>query len=288
MSRTAMITAGSCVLVLTAAAGCYRRFWSQRGSLELTEIGLDDDDDDDDDCITADEVVQVMDRLFLEMQAVLAALMQQVQAIQMSGTTVPEKQLRGLLRGEMERALLVKQALVVEAMDMDYECLEQATWEFLEQDEEHPAVKKAVERFQRFWEHATGEPVVGWRPKGSKSAAPGGAGRKEPYVLLDPEPLIAVAERYFSSLTDCMREIVEAFKEQGKNLQDAGVQQELNMLFAQQASDAGETALEQQGVTLEQFEASIKAHANTPAVARALSMLQMKQQQDLMAIGATS
>jgi hypothetical protein len=264
--------AGSALLV--AGLG-WRLMSSSPKTKDLAEI----DEINTDDCISPEEVEKIFDRLFLEMQAVLSQLMQQIQAIQQSGQSIPEKQLKGLLRAEMERALVVKQQLVVDEFDMDFDCVEEATWEFLEQEDEYPRVKRAVDRFQKLWESTTGEAVVGWRPgKAAKKAVE--------EKLLPPDELIELAEKYFGALTECMRGIVATYKTEGKNLQEPAVQQALNLDFAQNANDAGEEALKKEGVTMNQFEASIKAHGENPAVGRALGMLQMRQQQELMAMGS--
>ena len=85
-----------------------------------------------------------------------------------------------------------------------------------------------------------------------------------------------------------MRGLVGSFREQGKNLEDPKVAQELNMKFAQKANSAGEAALQKEGLTQSQFEASVKAHSDNPTVGRALGMIQMRQQQELMMLGQPS
>jgi len=212
------------------------------------------------------------------MQEVLQNLMRQVQALQMQGKMIPEKQLQGMIRNELERALTAKQKILLEQADMDEDCLEEATWEFLEKEKEYPKVKIAVDRFQKMWENATGEQVSGWRP-----GMPATGVNAED--LLNAERTIEIAEKYFSSLTELMRTIVNNYKKEGKSLNDPAVQQQLNMEFAQNATGTGEACLQQQGLTLAIFEASVKAHQDNPTVGRALGMLQMRQQQELMAIG---
>lgn len=268
-SSNAVLFAGSAALLVAGL-----------GMLSFNQSHSKIQDIDEEDFITEEEVVQIFDRLFLEMQGVLSQLMQQIQQLQMAGQQIPEKQLKQLLKAEMERALGVKQTAILEQFDMDYDCLEEATWEFLEDEDAHPKVKKAVERFQKLWENATGDDIVGWRPGKSVN-------RLEGVSILSPERTIEVADKYFSSLTEKMRSLVNEYKAAGKNLQDPAAQQELNMDFAKSANDTGEEALKQEGVTLPQFEASVKEHSNNPTVGRALAMLQMKQQQDLMAIGAS-
>jgi len=253
-------------------------------SSDRTLVVTDLDDDEGNaaaaagDFITAQEVTKVFDRLFMDMQNVLSQLMQQIQQIQMSGQSIPEAQLKQLLRQEMERALAVKQDQILEEFDMDLDCLEEATWEFMEKEKEFPTVTKAVDRFQKLWEGATGEPVTGWRPGKEANSAPVGE-------LLSAEKTIEVAAKYFDSLTENMRVLVEKFKAEGKELREPAVQQQLNTDFAQTANDAGEAALEVLGVTMKQFETSVSNHADNPTVSRALGMLQVKQQKELMALG---
>ena len=62
----------------------------------------------------------------------------------------------------------------------------------------------------------------------------------------------------------------------------------LQMEFAGSANEAGEEALEKEGITLDTFRAAIEKHSSSPAVGRTLTMLQMKQQQELMALGVPS
>lgn len=251
----------------------YRFFASSKGrNAELGEI-------DEDDVITEEEVVEIFDALFLQMQDILAKIMQQIQALQMAGQNIPEAQLKGLLKIEMERALLDRQTKLLDQFGFDYDCLKDATWEFLEVEDKHPKVKKAVDRLQKLWESTTGEPVAGWRPGKAAQNALSAAD------LLPPDRLIEVAEKYFSALTECMREIVDRYKDEGKSLQDPMVQQLLNREFAEKANDAGEDAIGIEGISMSIFEGSIKEHSNNPSVGRALGMLQMRQQQELMALG---
>lgn len=262
-------------LVLAAAAAAMQFSGSSSSSREIAEI-----DEDESDFITADEVCRIFDRLFLEMQAVLAQLSQQIQQIQMSGQQIPERQLRQLLRGEFERALGIKQKVILEEFDMDEDCLEEATWEFLEKEEEYPKVKKAVERFQKLWENVSGESVVGRRP-----GMAGETKEAEPVEVLSAPKTIEAAEVYFDALTHTMGELVQGFKQQGKDLREGSVAQELHMQFASVANDKGEEALQSMGISLAQFQKSIEANAQNPQVGRSLAMLQMKQQQALMSLG---
>jgi hypothetical protein len=275
---SALLVAGSAAL-LVAGIGILSTYQanqsSSSGGVSSTPTSLQEVDEEE--CITENDVAKIFDRLFMEMQAVLSQLMQQIQQIQMTGQMIPEKQLKAIIRSEMERALLIKQKVVLEQFDVEYECLEEATWEFLEKEDQYPKVKKAVDRFQKLWENSTGDEVVGWRP--------GKMSTRAVQETLSAERTIEMADKYFTALTDSMRTLVTRYKAEGRNLQDEMVQQALNMEFAQGASDAGESALTAEGVTLSQFESSVKMHSSNPVVGRSLAMLQMKQQQDLMAIG---
>jgi len=158
-STTATIAAlaAACSLL---AYGASKLSASKQKQPSLTD--LDDIEElDEDDCITPEDVIAIFDKLFMTMQQVVLQLSQQVQQIQMSGQVIPEKQLRQLLKSEFERALLSCQAQVYEDNDVDADCLEEATWEFMESPEEYPKVKRAVERFQKLYESISGEDVVG-------------------------------------------------------------------------------------------------------------------------------
>lgn len=266
-SSTTALVAGGALLVAGLS------FWNRgRQSRELAEI------DEDDDCITADEVCKVFDRLYLEMNQVFAALANQIRQIQMSGQHIPEAQVRAAFRSEMSRALKGKEAQLVEEMDMDQDCFEEATWEFLEEGDEK--VKKAVQRLQELWQTATGEEVVGWRPGKQVEA-------KKIEDVLPAGKLIEVAEAYFDALRDAMIEQINEYKADGKDLSSVAVQQQLNMEFMQKANDVGESALMELGTSQAQFENSVKAHSNDPQVAQALAMLQMRNQQQLAELSSS-
>jgi len=273
MSASTKLLIGSALVAAAVAAKSYVSNQSSPDSEELVEI-------DEEDYITGEDVCKVFDRLFMEMQAVLAQLSHTVQQIQMSGQVIPEKQLRQLLITEYERALTVKQKQALDEADMDYDCFEEATWEFLEKEEEYPKVKKSVERFQKLWENVSGENVVGKRKGGSKEEKP-----EEPIEVLSAPKTIEVAEVYFDTLTKSMGELVQEFKKEGKNLRDPAVAQQLQMEFSSVANDKGEEALKELGVTQMQFQKSIEANASHPQVGRSLAMMQMKQQQALISMG---
>mmetsp|Transcript_17268 Transcript_17268/g.26723 ORF Transcript_17268/g.26723 Transcript_17268/m.26723 type:complete len:292 (-) Transcript_17268:310-1185(-) len=282
-SSSVLLMAGSAALLVGAAATMFGKSTSSSTSSSNPKDITDIVELDESDCISADDVCQIFDKLFLEMQQVLAQLSQQVQQIQMSGQQIPEAQLRQLLKAEFQRALEAKQKLVFEEYNVDEDCLEEATWEFMSQEDEYPKVKRTVERFQKLYENVSGESVVGKRPGGGDGATTTTDMNDE---LLSEEKVVEAAELYFGTLTKCMSTIVHEFNAQGKDIHDRAVAQELHMKFASQANDTGEEALkEKYGISLKTFQASIESHAQKPNVARALAMLQMKQQQDLMAMG---
>merc|ERR1719223_2351055 len=94
---------------LAVAASAYCVTSSGSSSKSRAELGGADVDIDDldnaADCIAEDDVCAIFDQLFVQMQSVLAQLSQQIQQIQMSGQSIPEPQLRQLLRQEFDRAL---------------------------------------------------------------------------------------------------------------------------------------------------------------------------------------
>eukprot|EP00541_Cyclophora_tenuis_P018867 CAMPEP_0116554032 /NCGR_PEP_ID=MMETSP0397-20121206/7368_1 /TAXON_ID=216820 /ORGANISM="Cyclophora tenuis, Strain ECT3854" /LENGTH=274 /DNA_ID=CAMNT_0004079151 /DNA_START=70 /DNA_END=894 /DNA_ORIENTATION=- len=265
-SSTMILVAGSALLVAAAASFMPR----QLGATDVEEEEM----------ITEELICKIFDRLFMEMQAVVASLSQQIQQIQMNGQMIPESQIRKIIKGEFERALLLKQAKVFADFDVDAECVEEATWEFLRIEGEYPKVKKVVERFQKLYDNVTGERTTGSRPGSSAANLP-----REVVETMQPDKLLKAADAYFGAMTDAMRGLVEKYKAEGKDLKQATVAQELHMEFASMVTEAGEKALEDLGVSAKVFQASIEKHASNPQVGRALSMLQMKQQQDLMALG---
>jgi hypothetical protein len=279
MSTSTKLLVGSALIMAAVAAKSYMSNKTDTSSShELVEF----DDENEGDFITGDDVCKVFDRLFMEMQAVLAQLSHTVQQIQMSGQVIPEKQLRQLLITEYERALTVKQQQALDEADMDYDCFEEATWEFLEKDEEYPKVKKSVERFQKLWENVSGENVVGKRKGDSKEKK---EGQDVAIEVLSAQKTIEVAEIYFDTLTKAMGDLVQGFKKEGKNLRDPAVAQQLQMEFSSVANDKGEEALNELGISQMQFQKSIEANASHPQVGRSLAMMQMKQQQALISMG---
>ena len=165
---------------------------------------------------------------------------------------------------------------------MDEDCFEEATWEFYR--EENPKVKRAVERFQSLYESVSGVDCKGWYPgKGEdgKSDASGGRIKKE----LTAEELIEAADLYFDKITETMVEIANTYKSQGKDLKDAKTSQEYQMEASTEANEVAEKALEEKGISMSDFRSGIDKHSRTPSVGQTLGMLQLKQQQELMAAG---
>eukprot|EP01082_Thalassiosira_pseudonana_P013277 g12071.t1 g12071 contig6:1158850-1159703(+) len=216
---------------------------------------LDIEDLDPDDCISPDDVVAIFDKLFMQMQQVVLQLSQQVQQIQMSGQVIPEKQLRQLLKSEFDRALGQLQAQVFEDNDVDADCLEEATWEFMEEPEQYP-----------------------------KSGAAGG-GNDVAKKELSPEELVKAATLFFETITEKMLEMAQAYKEEGKDLSNPQFAQQYHMEAATDANEVAEAKLKESGVTMSEFRSAIDKHSRIPSIGQAIGMLQMKQQQELMAAG---
>jgi hypothetical protein len=268
-SSTSLALIAGSALLATAAASKY--FSSSSKDRSIQEL------DEDVEVITEDDVCKIFERLFLEMNNVLAQLSQQIQQVQMSGQHIPEAQIRQILKGEFERALMARQGAVFEDFGVDADCLEQAVWEFMADEKEHSKVVKSVERFQKLYENVSGEKVVGRRPGKEVEA--------EKVQLLDAAQTVEAAQVFFGALTARMKELVEEIQAEGKSLQDPAVAQELNMKFSETGNESGEEALKEIGITMGSFQASIQENIADPTVGRALQMFQMKQQQDLIAMG---
>ena len=68
----------------------------------------------------------------------------------------------------------------------------------------------------------------------------------------------------------------------------AFIREDIHLQFAQVANEAGEDALQSMGISLNDFRGAIEKHSGDPEVGRTLTMLQMQQQQELMAMGVPS
>jgi hypothetical protein len=283
--QTAVLATGAALVAASLGLG-YMAYTSSSSSsttpphdtLTVTEIDEDNDNDNSSAMITEQDVCQIFDKLFLEVQQAFAQLMNQIQQLQMTGQRIPDEQVQMIMRQELERALLVKQGAIVEMAGIDMECLEEAVWEFVnpENDAYSSKVRIAVERLQKLWQTATGQAVVGWRPGKTVTTTD-----EEP---LDADTTIRMASVYFDALSDAMRQVIASYKASGQDLRSPAVQQALNMEFAGAANDAGEAALQAHGVSQSQFEASVKAHKNNAQVTQALTMMQIKQGQEFSAM----
>mmetsp|Transcript_1410 Transcript_1410/g.2051 ORF Transcript_1410/g.2051 Transcript_1410/m.2051 type:complete len:295 (-) Transcript_1410:114-998(-) len=285
-STVILAAAGSAALILAAKTvfkPSEASTTSSTSTTAATQAQLDSGD-----CIQPDDVIAIFDELFIHMQSVVAQLSQQIQQIQMAGQSIPEPQLRGLLKGEFERSLKAKQSSIFEKHDVDEDCLREATWEFMtmaangEGGEEVAKVKKVVERFQKLYENVSGEKVVGRLPGDGKDK---NAAETAVAVSISKEQLIQAAKIYFDALTNVMATIVAEAKAEGKDLRNPQVAQEMQIQFAEKVTDAGEEALKGEGLSTDDFKAAIEKYANDPQVGRTLQMLQIKQQQELMAMG---
>jgi hypothetical protein len=268
-TNLAIITAAGATAVLLAA-----RAFKPSSKISHNLVDLNPDD-----CIQPDDVIDVFDDLFLHMQSVLAQLSQEIQKLQMAGQSIPEAQLRVILKSEFERNLKGQQQAIFDKHDVDEDCLQEATWEFMENPEEYPKVKLSVERFQKLYENVTGEKTVGKRPGGSLAAI------EADLEDIPKDKLIEAAATYFDALTVAMGDIVKKMKSEGKDLNDPSQAQDVQMQFATVANSAGEKALEAMDISMDSFKASIDKHSSDPNVGRALAMMQMKQQQELAALG---
>lgn len=229
-----------------------------------------------DDYITPDLVCKFFDSLFVNMQSVLANLSQQIAQIQAAGQRIPEAQLRQLITAEFERALIVKQQQALDELDVDEDCMKEATDAYLKNSEFYPAVFKSVDRFRKLYDTVTGGSASDSSDSSNSSSS----------ELLSPQKLVEAAEVYFNGLTETMRALVEQFKAQGLDVGDPTVSQKLQMQFAAVANEAGDEALKGKlGIDDAVFKRSLEKHSSSPDVGRALAMLQMKQQQEMMAMG---
>lgn len=262
ISNVVLAAAGSAALLFAS-----RKAYKGRSQSTLSESTIENQGDlDPSDCIQADDVVAIFDELFAHMQGILAQLSQQIQQIQMAGQMIPEKQLREILKAEFERGLLAKQAVVFEKHDVDEDCLRGATFEMLDNAEEFPKVKRAVERFQVLYENVTGEKV----PRR-------GAGNSEAIKCMSKAETMESATVYFEALTNVARVVGQKFEKEGMSMTNPAVAQKFQMEFAACANDAGEDALKKKGVTLDSFKASIEKHQEDPDVGMLLEHLKNKQ-----------
>ena len=263
-----MASRSNAILVASAAVTAtyliYSQFFSKTSHFAADNLS-------DDEIITPDLVCKFFDQLFVQMQSVLANLSQQIAQIQAAGQRIPEDQLKKLLAAEFERGLGIKQQTLLDEMKVDEDCMQEAMEAYLARSEDFPAVQRSVERFRKLYTTVAGD-------NESSSSIPD----KD---LLSASKVVEAAEVYFEGLTGCMRDLVNEFKEDGLDVSDPSVSQKLQNRFAATANDAGDAALKEIGIDADVFKKSLEKHSQDSVVGRALAMLQMKQQQDLVAMG---
>ena len=120
----------------------------------------------DDEFITADEVVKLWDQLYVEAQNIVTTMYQQLQQLIQIGA-VPEAQVGNIIANSILESLPKLQTKVCNQFGVEYDCWEEATWEFVEEGDQK--VQKAVERFQSLFAHFTGNrEFIGKRPTKEK------------------------------------------------------------------------------------------------------------------------
>uniref|UniRef100_A0A7S2MPZ7 Uncharacterized protein n=1 Tax=Helicotheca tamesis TaxID=374047 RepID=A0A7S2MPZ7_9STRA len=278
--------AGSAILLAYASM----KMFSSKADLAKTDIGDIDEEAlegaSSEEFITPDDVCKVFDTLFMQMQNVVAQLSQQIQQLQMAGQKIPEDKLHAMLKTEYEHVLTMIQQKVFDENDVDEDCLQEATWEFMADPEKYPKVIKSVERFQKLYERISGEKVVGKRPGDGATATEKSVGTVvKKSEEISPEKLLEAAQVFFEAITESMGDLVKKYKAEGKNLQDMSVAQSLQLQFASMADEVGGAALKKMDMTLEDFHGAIEKHKSRPEIGQTLMMLQIKQQQQLIALG---
>jgi len=130
--------------------------------------------------------------------------------------------------------------------------------------------------------------IVGRRPGDLDEAKGCDNVRCTEVQVISKETLLSAATIYFDALTSAMSLVVKEFQKQGLNLSDKAVTEKLNIEFASKANNVGEAALDKIGVTLDGFEAAIQKYSQDRDVGQKLAMLQMRQQQEFIAMGIPS
>lgn len=280
-SNSSTVLLATCSVI--AAGLGYGFYRSNSGTTDRSCNNLDEIDDDNaanvEDLITEEEVIKIFRTLYLEMQNVYAQLMKQIQAMAAMGQQLPQNQVQALFGSEMGRILVLKQKAICDQYNMDLECLEEATWEFLGVNTElkpRPEVVKVVNQFQKFWEHATGHEVNEWRP---------GVQPKKPNIM-SPAETVRAAEVYFAAHREMHQRTVQRFRDEGEDLTNPVVKQRLTqeILASAESEDPGEAALDAMGCTTRDFEQSIQKNSSDPMVGQTVARLQMQQQQELQAL----
>ena len=126
----------------------------------------------------------------------------------------------------------------------------------------------------------TKTPSAGWSPNNNK--AQDGTAKKD----LSPEELMNAATVYFEAITQTMVELAKSWKESGKDLSNPEIMKQFQLEASTDANEAGESKLENDlGISMGDFRKAVDKHSRIPAVGQTLGMLQIKQQQELMAAG---
>jgi len=238
-------------------------------SAARNDFNINDEDDeiDEEPVLSVSETVEIFNELFLGMQNVVAKLSQQIAAIQSAGQKIPDAQVKQIMTQEFDRAGYALQKQTYEKFDVDEEDVKEAV-EYYGSDKKLSAV---INRFKSLYETVSGNatgPVV---------AVPDD---------FSPSDLVRAAETYFSAMTESMKEVVGDFKARGEgDFRNPAVAQRLHAKFAEVVNDAGDAALDNVGVPMGLFKAALEKYAKLPQVGTTLQMLQMKQTQELMALG---
>jgi hypothetical protein len=256
----------------------------------------------DDEHITADEVVKVWDRLFLETQQVVASTAQQLQQLLQMGA-IQESQARNIIANAIIDSLPKSQTKVCNEFGVDYDCLEEATWEFVAEGDSK--VQKAVERFQALFANFAGNrDYVGKRPSSMMAQPPsngttaargtgtatatGGATDLDDDaddVDISPDDLIRAAQAFFAAATNAARATTQQAKMNGINLQDPSSAAAMVQDLGAVTETLTEEALQEFGLTTASFQAAISSQAQNPKIGRALMIVQQEHMMAMQSMG---
>ena len=262
----------------------------------------------DDEFITADEVVKLWDQLYVEAQHIASAMFQQLQQLIQVGA-IPESQAGNFIANAILESLPKLQTKVCNEFGVEYDCWEEATWEFV--NEGDVKVQKAVERFQSLFAHFTGNrEFIGKRPTHQTSTGasttttlPPTANSTErtyptaPNVMTemddidtDPTPLsaeelIMAAQAFFNAATMAAKMVTDNAKANGVDLTDPVEARGLVSELGQVTESLTEEALESFGLTTATFQETIAAQAQNPKIGRALMIVQHQHTMALQAMG---
>ena len=248
----------------------------------------------DDEFITADEVVKIWDRLFLETQQVVASTAQQIQPLIQMGA-IPESQARNIIANSIIELLPTSQTKVCNEFGVDYDCLEEATWEFIEDGDQK--VQKAVERFQSLFANFAGNrEFVGKRPSKidrRKEPSPTAFAERgatdiddlDTERTLSADELIQAAQAFFNAATAAAKIVTDNAKANNVNLQDPAEAQALVQELGTVTESLTEKALKEFGLTTTSFQTTISAQAQNPKIGRALLMVQQEHMMAMESMG---